>query len=76
MIATKKHFNEYKDTFKKDATKIYNNLDEAAEEFAEKVNVSKEVAKDRIENNSNADWVIAPNGKVYMFYDFGIIKRA
>jgi len=66
MISTKKHFEEYKDYFVKNATKIYDSLDDASSDFAEKFNVSKDDARERIENNTNADWIVSPSGKVYM----------
>jgi len=66
MICTKKHFEEYKDVFEKDAVQVFNSLEEASEEFSKRVEVSKETAKERIENNTNADWIVSPDNKVYV----------
>ena len=66
MIASKKHFEEFKKEFEEKAVKIFDSLEDAAEAFANAVNVSTDEAKLRIENNTNGDWMVCPNGKVYV----------
>lgn len=66
MIVSKTHFEEYQSTFEENASKIFGNLEDAAITFSEKYKVSKEEAVKRIENNTNADWIACPNGRVYV----------
>ncbi|MCJ7840493.1 hypothetical protein MUB24_06075 [Lederbergia sp. NSJ-179] len=68
MISTKKHFEEFKNEFEEKAVKTFNGLEDAANYFAKEYNVSIKEAKNRIENDTNADWIVCPNGKVYVMY--------
>ncbi|MGE6261356.1 hypothetical protein ACQKCU_26425 [Heyndrickxia sporothermodurans] len=66
MISTKKHFEEYKGFFEENAVKTFDGLEDAANHFAKDHNVSTDVARERIKNNTNADWIVCPDGKVYV----------
>lgn len=66
MISSKKHFEEYKESIEQHAVKTFTDLESAAIFFSTNYKVSIEEAKNRIENDTNADWIVCPNGNVYV----------
>ncbi len=68
MIVSKKHYEEYKKTFEEESAITFDGIDAAVERFSNEYNVSKDEARERIENNTNADWIVSPDNKVYVMY--------
>lgn len=70
MIVTEKMWKEYKSDYEKEATIIYDNIEEAAIDFKTRIGYgcSAEEAKDRILNDTNCDWKVMPDGKVFCSY--------
>lgn len=66
MISSKGHFDEYENVFEEKAEKIFDEIEDAMNYFAKEHDVSEDVARERIENNTNADWIVCPNKKVYL----------
>ena len=71
MIVTQKMYAKFSEEYKKEAVKIYKNMQEAIDDF-EKNSGNYGKTKDQIENtikdDTNCDWKLMPDGRVFCSY--------
>lgn len=68
MIVTKEMYKNYKEDYEKEATKIYENMDDAIKDypFLTGVNgLSSDEIKAGIMNDTNCDHKLMPDGRVF-----------
>lgn len=70
MIVTKKMWEEYKAEYEKETTIIYSSIEEAAEDLINRTGYdwSKEETKNHILDDTNCDWKVMPDGRVFCSY--------
>ena len=70
MIVTKKMWEEYKTEYEKEAAIIYNSIEEAAKDLIGRTGYgwNEEKAKNHILDDTNCDWKVMPDGRVFCCY--------
>lgn len=76
MIVSEKMWKEYEKDYEKEAVEVYEDIEAASKDivkyFKEKRNktVTEEWAKEAIIRNSNCDWKLITDGRVFRSYKF------
>nr|DAW41383.1 MAG TPA: hypothetical protein [Bacteriophage sp.] len=70
MIVTKKMWEEYRAEYEKEATIIYSSVEEAAKDLIDRTGYDwdEEETADRILDDTNCDWKVMPDGRVFCSY--------
>lgn len=70
MIVTEKMWKEYKSDYEEEADITYDNIEEAASDLINRTRYgwSNEEAKDHILDDTNCDYKVMPDGKVFCSY--------